>query len=38
LRARLLKLAVRRAARKIDPEAYAADASLLHDLLRVTRD
>ena len=38
LRARLVKLVVRRAARKIDSEAYAADASLLRDLLRVTRD
>jgi GT2 family glycosyltransferase len=38
LRARLLKLAVRRAAHQIDPETYAADASLLRDALRVTRD
>jgi GT2 family glycosyltransferase len=37
LRARLMKLAIRRAAHKIDPETYAADASLLRDALRVTR-
>lgn len=37
LHARLMKLALRRAAHKIDRETYAADASILRDALRVTR-
>jgi GT2 family glycosyltransferase len=37
LRARLISLAVRRTARAIDSETYAADAGLLRDALKVTR-
>jgi GT2 family glycosyltransferase len=37
LHAHLMRLTVRRAARRIDAETYAADASLLRDALRITR-
>ncbi|MDX6399728.1 MAG: hypothetical protein QOF27_334 [Gaiellaceae bacterium] len=37
LQARLMKLAVRRAAHRIDAETYASDASLLRDAARITR-